>query len=336
MTRTSSGTAKDEVYRNTGVLSLLHFSDIHGDGTAAYFIRDFYDNNKDCIDDMLSTGDITVLEYGSDYEFYKNNKLTDALFCVGNHDGAVGGDWDATPRENVYNKYIAPNAESWGIVQPESPDNPLYWYKDYTTQQVRLICIDGVYSQEDTDYLNAELSWFQNLLNETLPNSGSTVQGWKVVICSHYYPAVFNEDSILKDGHGDIVNMHHLSATSITINDGYRINSGFLTALSSFIDNDGKFVIWLCGHYHSPYMAYLANYNNILVMAADAAGTYRGGSLAPAKRVSDLQYSFIANVLVISNPYVRIIRVGCNNDVWLRSVNTLTYDWVNKKVVSEN
>ena len=331
-----NGTNKDNVLRNASQLSLLHFSDIHGDGTAAYFIRDFYENNKTCIDDMLSTGDVAVLSYSDDYEFYRNNKLNEALFCIGNHDGAVGSNWDATPRENVYNKYIAPNAESWGIVQPESPDNPLYWYKDYTTQQVRLICIDGVYSQEDTDYLNAELSWFRNLLNETLPNSGSTVQGWKVVVCSHYYPASFNEASIVKNNNGNPVNMHNYGSRELSPSEGTKINAGFLTALSTFIDNGGKFVIWLCGHYHAPFMAYLANYSNILVMAADAAGTYRGGNMAPAKRVSDLQYSFIANVLVINDSFVRIIRVGCNSDIYLRDVNTLTYDWVNKKVISEN
>lgn len=323
---------------STAKLALLHFSDIHGDVKAASYIRRFYDRNTANIDDMLCTGDIVEKQFSQDYEFYERNKLDEALFTLGNHDGASGpdGPWIGKERSEVYNRYMAKVA-NWGVVQPENAatDYLFYYYKDYTAAKVRLICLDGVHHGEwetvEGEYA-AQLEWFQARLNEVL-DSTNAAYGYKVVVASHYVPGTFEATNVVKNAAGNPVNFGSQTWALSSIMTYATFDNSYPEALNSFINAGGKFVVWLCGHYHTSGMAYLTNYPNILIHAIDQAGTVRTHGLY-RERDTPTEIA-CSNVVIITDGLYRCIRVGYHQDGYLRSIKSMCYDWVNKKVISE-
>lgn len=318
-------------------LSLLHFSDIHGDTRAAAYIRRFYDRNATRIDDMLCTGDIVNIKFGDDFEFYERNGLNDALFTLGNHDGASADtQWIGKERSDVYERYMA-NVDNWSVVQPTDADvNYLfYYYKDYDSAKVRLICLDGVH-HGDYETIEGEdavqLAWFQSRLNEVL-DSNNSAYGYKVVVASHYVPSHFSLSSVVKNAMGNPVNFGSHTWELDNILPYATFDSAYPTAIESFISSGGKFVVWLCGHYHTSGLAYLTNYPNILIHAIDQAGTKRNHSLyRESGTPTEIACS---NVVVITDSLYRCIRVGYHQDGYLRSIKSMCYNWVTKKVISE-
>lgn len=319
-------------------LSLIHFSDIHGDPRAASYIRRFYDRNSTIIDDMLCTGDIVTIKFGDNYEFYERNLLDDALFTLGNHDGAsADSQWVGQDRGEVYNRYMA-KVSDWGVVQPTdaSTNYLFYYYKDYADSKVRLICLDCVHhgnweTIEGEDA--AQLAWFQARLNEVLDSSNSAY-GYKVVVASHYVPGEFTMSTVVKNSSGEPANFGSNTWELSSVSFPYAVvNDAYPTAIDSFITSGGKFVVWLCGHYHTSGLAYLTAHPNILIHAIDQAGTMRNHSLY--REAGTPTEIACANVVVISDTLYRCIRVGYHQDQRLRSIKSMCYDWVSKKVISE-
>lgn len=321
----------------TAKCALLHFSDIHGDTRAAAYIRRFYDRNSTRIDDMLCTGDIVNIKFSDDFEFYERNGLNDALFTIGNHDGASADSvWVGKERSEVYNRYMAKVAD-WDVVQPENAatDYLFYYYKDYTAAKVRLICLDGVHHGEwetiEGEYA-AQLEWFEARLNEVL-DSTNAAYGYKVVVASHYVPGHFSMTGVVKNAAGNPANFGSYTWELSSTMSYAAFDSAYPTAVESFISSGGKFVVWLCGHYHTSGLAYLTSYPNILVSPINQAGILRNHSLY---RETDTPTELpCANMIVISDTLIRYIRIGYHQDGYLRSIKSMCYDYVNKKVISE-
>lgn len=316
-----------------GTVGFLHFSDIHGDNGAAQAIRAYYDKYSSYITDMLSTGDIPYYYVADGIDFYIDNKLTDALLALGNHDGCTedgpnkqgSADWDAMGAQWDYETYYAPYISGWGVTQPtDAATNYLmYYYKDYTSAKVRLIVLDVMHQTAE------QLQWFTDTLSDANTNA------YTVVVASHYIPNTFVEEDIVKRSDGDLNTFHWIDSKSVTsIVARFRLATTYADAVESFIANGGKFAVWLCGHYHLNFFTYTNTHPNILFCAVDQAGYRRssGQDYQGYRVVGD----HCANMVTIHPALgvIKIHRIGLTTDKYLRPINVLVYDYVNKKVIS--
>lgn len=314
----------------SATVSFLHFSDIHGDEGAAQAIKAYYDKYSSYISDMLSTGDVPYYYYADGIQFYIDNGLTAALLALGNHDGAAetgsnvqgSADWDAVGAQVDYAAYYAPYISGWNVTQPtDAATNYLmYYYKDYTSAGVRLIVLDVMHQTAE------QLQWFIDTLADANTN------GYTVIVASHYIPNTFTEQYIVKRSDNDKTTFHYQTSDSLTsIDTRFKLATTYADAVESFIANDGKFGVWLCGHYHTDYFTYSNTHPNILFCAINQAGYRRGGSQG-YRVIGD----HCANLVTIHPALglIKIHRVGLSMDKFLRKIDVLTYDYINKKVIT--
>lgn len=322
--------ARHIAIRNTNTnLHLLHFTDIHGDEVAAYKIMNYVNRHSNYIDDIIDTGDTVYSEYRDGIDFITESGLDVAFRTIGNHDTWLGA--TTTDKATIYNYIFAPFVENWtanGMIQPvdAATNNAMYWYKDYADKKVRLIGLDCMYQD------NSQLSWFLNLLSETL-DSNSSAYSYTIVIASHVIPAVALQATFLHNADGELSSFSQYDLTKIENYPAIYFDDAYINGVDSFIEQGGKFGIWLCGHTHSNVVFYTKDHPNILVLNAAAAGN-RVGVTDSASSGTENQY--LANVVSIdtTNRLIKIIRVGRKYDKYLRAANVLTIDYANKKVIT--
>lgn len=123
-----------------------------------------------------------------------------------------------------------------------------------------------------------------------------------------------------------------LSSNSYGYTNGNVNNMGDI--IQKFIDNNGKFVAWICGHHHADAIFYPEAYPDILNIVINQAGGLRahretrpGGTL---DRIAANLYTIDTDASLI-----KILRVGVEQDQYGRSKKYLVYDYANRKVISE-
>ena len=150
----------------TPPLTLLHFSDLHADKNALGRIIE--DSGRFDIDGMICTGDMVANTGEAISSWWNSNVMT----CIGNHDSATysGGayNWTAVSMANRDAYYIAPFESGWGITHTSGTS---YYYKDYATQKVRLIVMDGMLYNDNGTEATAQTSWLENLLADAITNN---------------------------------------------------------------------------------------------------------------------------------------------------------------------
>ena len=227
---------------------IVHFSDIHNDGTNLRRIEtfaDYYKHQTDhltttdvLIDDVLDTGDNVLATAGGGIPWNTNNIAATFLNTIGNHDiensnkftfdGLTG--WPA-----VYKKQMGQFRSQWGnVVFPSEnveEEGKCYYYKDYTSQNIRLIVLMN-WTNTTAAYLNNEYSWFESVLNDALTKN-------LTVVCA---------------GHVKPGNLTPIDGCSFHTHEyGYETQSNasqFVILVDKFIRAGGTFACWLAGHTH--------------------------------------------------------------------------------------
>ena len=265
----------------TPALGLLHYSDLHGDGSAAAGIIDAYRRYQPFIDNLLSTGDMveerpdssSSYPYGIDW--WKDSGLPElSLFVYGNHDGATStttiydqkedsNAWDGKGQEWEFDNYFADYIDGLGVTMPTGYDDSTspyykagYWYKDYPTKKVRLIGLDcihrfdgkvnpetGAITSPGLKKTTAEQEeWFIARLNETT-TSGNDAYGYSVVVCGHYPLDDFNGNNMEWDNntHRWICNQKPTGGRVIDYKTGEVVNFNYYYATSAEI---GQKFVW--------------------------------------------------------------------------------------------
>lgn len=155
----------------TPPLTLVHFSDLHGDSAAMQRITKDKRTWDFEVDDIICTGDIV----GNTAEQITSWWDSSILTCIGNHDSAsynasTGYDWTALSMADRDSYYIAPFESGWGIAHTAGTS---YYYKDYTEQKVRLIVMDCMlYMSEGTaSEATTQTTWLSNLLSDAIANA---------------------------------------------------------------------------------------------------------------------------------------------------------------------
>lgn len=315
------------------ILTLLHFSDLHGNETNLSRITYFAKHYKSFIDTIVCTGDSVTTTFLDDFTFWTNNDYAkkNILFCLGNHDlsapasvpsgskeGNVPWSWDSAIATELaaYNKYYRNIISNWGVIQPTnaSTNGYCYFYKDYSTStyKIRIIFVDIGHPTEE------QKTWFENTLSDASSNNFS------VIVASHFEP-----------GKHDTVPTPFCSREWGTQDSDY-LEDSFKEKVKTFIDNGGEFICWLSGHTHDDDFGRL-NYDNRQVDSniSTASDHNRSGDHL-AKTGLRSQDCFNIMGFDTVDKVIKIMRVGRNYDRYMQCKDTMCYDYANGKLLYPN
>lgn len=299
-------------------ITLLQFSDVHGNATALQRILDFANYYQNDIDTIIHTGDTVTSKYQDGVDFFTSVSGSNRILnCVGNHDAYDGSDWQAYAGADCYSMLFADNIASWGVTYTA---NNCYYYKDYASQKLRLIVLD-----ENLADTSAEVTWLQSVLADA-----KTLE-YAVICASHSFMGGGSRNKITKDS--KIVSFARYDDKSIA---GMYSFTAACNAVDDFIDGGGVFVCWLVGHAHCTNFCTSSNYSNQPQVMCDTASTARG--CADVARVIGTNSEDSFNLISIdtNTGMFRLIKVGTNFDKYARERKCLCYDYINRIVISDN
>ena len=297
------------------VLTLLHISDYHGDEDELKYIYNDWTDVLALADDYICTGDFVKERFSNPFLYYPttdNALAKETMLVIGNHDAlADPTGWDFTilaTQDQQYNKFFAPTIAYWGVIHS---GNNTYYYKDYTTQGIRLIVLNDMLENAD---MYAQLYWLENTALQT---------NMSVVIAKHYMPptpvkipSAFTSIDNTSSGHG---------------------SAEIPNVVQRFINNGGKFICYICGHSHYDYIGYLQDHPAQICIAMDATGREACNQWSDVMRYNDEISRDLFNMVQFdtSNKLIKLIRCGCNYDRYLRHKNTLSISYETKEIFAQ-
>lgn len=294
---------------STRPLALIAFSDIHGEFNSVVLknIKIFYNKFYSHISDIISLGDQCTAGFGEDFSWWEKSGGENVLLTIGNHDTPYQLE---NNQKGAYDKFIKPFINNWGVVSPG--ENVCYYYKDYSTNKVRLIVLDCM------NYDENQQSWLVNILNE------AKNKGLSVVIASHYT-------------YGKIVNISEsckwscIDYTLGTINEEKLKN--IPVAVNDFITNGGDFVCYIRGHEHYDYIGYSEEYPNQIHILIGWAGIVQGGRVDSMKvDNTKTRDEFTIFAVDTYSKLIKLAKVGNNIDRYMRKKEFFCINYSNKNI----
>lgn len=288
------------------VVTFLHFSDIHGDAIALGRIVDYINTLPSSVVPLF-TGDMVLNTWADGINFWTNQQGTNKiLVAIGNHDTF----YSKTAAE-CYTRYLAPNIASWGVTYQA---NLCYYYKDWSTLNVRLIVLDCMH------WDTAQENWFSATL------ASAKTAGYHIIVSSHY-------------AGGSGAGLRNCSFDTLGALDSWdKINAQAPAIVQNFIDGGGKFVCWICGHTHADMFRPLTTYPQQLYYAvANASTTTHIGNNAHCllERIDGKKSQDLFNIFTV-NPVRQtftVVRVGADHDTLGRHIGSVVYDYANHQIL---
>lgn len=296
------------------LLTLIHFSDVHGSSTALRRLINFNNDMSGNIDDAICTGDIVSSKFDDSLAFWTSSDGADKILtCVGNHDHYYTNSFDMAqlvPMATVAEKFIDPFVSNWGTVS--QPTNCTYYYKDYASGY-RLIVIDSILDGSDA---TAEATWLTNTLADAKTN------GLAVIIAMHYLPTTklhvldcqFSKYGMAGDS-GSI---------------SYQPNFACEEIVQDFINAGGKFMCYLVGHLHKDLFGHIYGYEDqpcIMVTTASPSRALLEMNADMGRDIgSKMQDAFNVVTFDKDNSIIKIIRVGADVDNVMRPRKAISYN----------
>lgn len=315
--------------RASNSLTLLWFSDIHGDVTRLERIMEFVKFFGPYFNDILHSGDIVQRQFSDGMSFWNSISGTNKILnVIGNHDTASIINeqycWTAKSALDCYNQYIAPYYKYWtGTVFPEdfSIIGKCYYYKDYPENGVRLIVLDSmVMNPSEPNYDSSQITWLESVLDEARKNN------YSVLLCSHCSPKSTPIDCSFTSNRFD---------SSGSFGGGYGGDGPFVMAVDSYINAGGSFISWICGDTHKDYLGYVRKAKNTQpVIVTTCARCYSSPALTML-RVEESPSEDAFNILSIDTQRntIKIKRVGASIDIDFKSHATVSYDYENHRII---
>lgn len=308
------------------VVTLAHFSDVHGHAQNFSALMTWANNHRSFFDDMLCTGDL--VEYyneqdgdGTYMDFWKDTLNADKiLVTIGNHDAkdeqsSSHAGWIRKPVARSRELYMY-GIDTWDVV---SPAGKTWWYKDYANSDLRLIGLDTTVVTGSADD-SAQLTWLESVL------TSARTAGKSVVIAEHYQPA--SGVTIPCDYTAE--NRAIWSTTYLMMAASYH------EKVKTFINAGGKFICWLAGHTHTDFVAYNSNYpNQPFFVVTSLWNDLRTSDQA---RTAGTASMIAANIIGFDTDrkLIKLARIGANYDFNLRPRDVLVYDYDNGTVVRQS
>lgn len=297
------------------VLSFLWFSDIHKSQSQwdrAVQLANYYSSKMTF---AIHSGDYV----GSDQSNYENlyqNGVTPAiplLNVVGNHDIYTNFANRTVAAKSVTKGIVMPSTSDWGVTWG-SGDYPMNYYKDFASQNIRLVVLDDYYDTED------QATWLASVLSD------AKSEGYHVLTVAHetsrpittWSNNTFNtKDAELLTSEG---NLNHSS-------------SPYDAVIKDFKDGGGVHIAHLCGHEHVDFMGKSAN-GVLNIVIGSQHGMFTDAS--DINRLANTKTADLLNVVGINTNIgvIKIARVGANVDHYMRGRNVLCYDYISDTVVA--
>lgn len=317
-------------------LCLLHFSDIHNnnvgengpdtDGVSnsnrivTFFNKYKKDGSTGFIDDAIHTGDSVYATAGGNFPWTQNEDIAKVLNVIGNHDLDRASDWSY-----IYNKFFAPYVDGWGVTVPDdaATEGKCYYYKDYTTNNVRLIVLmDWMWLGSNSlteSYHNAQNTWFQSVLDD------ARTQGLTVVCAAHVTPQRLN----LLEGctFNSWECAEHADAGSATAN-------RYADSVDAFIQAGGDFACWIGGHTHFDLIGTLQSYPDQFCILVENASCW--SYYDTDHRITGTLSQDCFNVMSIDSTLkrVNVMRIGSNFASAMQHKGAFSYDYKQKKLLN--
>ena len=298
-------------------VNILHFSDIHGDGTNLARIVTFLSGTSGLT--ALHTGDIVNEQWSSDFNFWGTAGADNILNCIGNHDSKYSNNWSGKTAAECYTRYFAPYISGWGVTYTA---DVCYYYKDWSDKNVRLIVLDV--QHWDT----TQKEWLEATL------ASAKTAGYHVVCAGHCTPASSDSNGTRTCPFDTLgANRSKLEGNSYG-----TMNSQAPAAVQDFIDAGGHFVCWLTGHTHADMFRHLSSYPHQLYCAVACAGmnanVSSGASCQIVRELGEKSQDLFNLVSVnATRQTVTFVRVGADRDTIGRHIGTVVYDYANNEII---
>lgn len=300
-------------------VSLAWISDVHNEPAVMERFLKFVAKYKSCLDDAIFTGDIVNDRWTDDISAMTSLIGYDkVLIALGNHDlTGYNGEYGPTnvPPLEAFNRYMKP----WsGCVFPENASTYgySYYYKDYSLAKLRLVIIDCM------TYDETQNTWFTSVLDDARTNN------LHVIVASHV-PA-----GGCANGFDTPFNSFDNGKLS-----GESLDTLYLTAVDSFINNGGIFVCWMFGHIHTDFCGVMSSHPKQLFFVIGGGLTNRT-LWQDTDRIENTNTIDQFNVISIDTDkkFIRIARVGADYDRQgrHRGIIVVSYASDNLRVISEN
>lgn len=316
-------------------LVLLHYSDIHGQAKCQDNINAWREYWKQYIDDTIQTGDILEDRWTNDFIFGDgtdpDNPSKDIMSVIGNHDTATGtGDgrnWHAEQGKPAYDRFIAPFVENWDVTQPEGAGENGYcfYYKDYPDSHVRLIVLDAW--NNDAAYIDVQKAWLTGVL------AAAREAGLSVLMASHFS---LKSETLLKSTFSN-------PGAAVDNPDSSVYNDPYKPIVTSFVNDGGELVGWICGHSHYDAITRTsaAQGSQICFKVANACRAYTQSNelYITNSRIEvvpdDFKTQNLFNIIAIDTTYktVSLFRVGSEWDKMGRHIVTTCVKYTTGEVI---
>lgn len=330
--------AKNSMFGETTLakpLILLHFSDIHSNAKQLKNICSFQKKYNTIIKDSICTGDVVYENMDEEdnglnrgFAHWQVCGAKTTMIAAGNHEYKKSDTgYSATTSKEVYDKFFAPYISNWKVVQPENADEDglCYYYKDYSTEKVRLIVVDTnpVPNAANNRFTETQQNWLTSVLES------ARVNGFAVVIANHFcfkYPSVASRQTNNFDclfGGGE--------------DNSWSADESLADIVDIFIENGGKFVCHIAGHSHRDMFSVLESHNKQAIVNISCANNESNGLLSDMYREDDTESEKCFNLLKIdtSEGMFTLMRVGADKDIRLRNRRSLTWDYINGKLLHD-
>lgn len=322
------------------LFTLSAFTDLHGAKNQWNGFIEFTNQYKQFFDCAAFLGDICGVNPDSDISFYDpKQSQVPFLSVVGNHDAA---DWGKSISQNdIFNRYIKPCVDAGYISTTKS-----YYYKDFADYNIRIITLfeyeNAVASTSPNSdnwrrYISTDqLQWFADTLY-------STPTDYSVIVLLHQVvfpqPTIvdnkFTENAIYRQvsadftsgfGYilsnmgwtgneiGDVVNAYiHGLAINKTY-EAHMTNAGTVINMSVSKDfsarGSGKFVCYLAGHTHAPFVLKVKDYSDQLqILLPSASDNYYQRKADDIRPVSGSP-NFYSLAFDTTNKLIKVLKVG--------------------------
>lgn len=292
-------------------LQFVHFSDIHARMELWNRIVEYVNHYSDDIAFALHTGDYcgAAQIVHRDFYTYGTACARPVLNCVGNHDTYFDTARTIATKAQTYEKLFTYTGNWDASFMPG--ENNMCYYKDFPENGVRLIVLDLYHD------LEAQQVWFRGLLDEAKEKNLSVITAAHELTAPITTPAPVTFHSIL--GEEKVVD-YNMPETV------------FESVIDDFKAQGGDHICHLAGHFHHDLMGYTDK--GVLNIAVECATDWAGHTDGRRTRGTRCYDCFNVVSVDVNIGLLRIVRVGNPTDMFLRSKTVLSYDYINRKVIS--
>ena len=293
-------------------LVFTHFSDIHTRQELWDRIMEFNNYYSNYLNFSIHTGDYCGATQKNYINLYAGgNKCDIPVFnCVGNHDTYIDNNGTIGTKEKT-KQLIFPKTDGWNVIFMDIA-NSMTYYKDFPTQKIRFIVLDYYFD------IDAQCTWLAERL------VGAKANNYHVVTCMHEMtkPIINKLDTTFQT----IDNFESLGGNKYSI-------SKFDKVIGDWIKQGGVHVANFAGHEHSDFIGYTENnVLNVCVQAATDDTIWTDGKREQGTKTWDC---FNVVAVETSTGTLKLIRVGNNSDHYLREKKILSYDYINKRIITK-